>query len=80
MVHKILLDLCLTLILTKHFTDEFAPLSTSLGRADVQGSALADRTIQLLGDAINFIVRGRRTLSKASSRVCKYKGESGKDC
>jgi hypothetical protein len=55
--HKILLDLFFAFALGQHAADQIAPLAAGFRGTDIQRRALAYGTVQLLGDAVDFIVR-----------------------
>ena len=56
LIREVALDLRLAPSLTQLRSNGFSPLFAGDGRADIERHVLADRTVQILGDRINFIV------------------------
>ena len=57
-------------------TDQGAPLGAGLGRADIQRGILAHRAEQLLGNAVNIIIRGGGVLREGSSHPQSGKNQN----
>ena len=55
-IDEMLLDLSFALAICQHATDLFAPFLAGVRGTNIQRSILADRTVQLSGDGIDFVV------------------------